>query len=348
MIDEKPYIVALTDGKAGHETQTQGIIQLLNQTQAYRVEWLSLKLPNKWVYRILKWLTKFVRNTQWLSYFFDADTIKQLDQIQVDYIVSAGGNTLLPNLLLKQYLQPKRSVKNLVASSLRGISSDFFDVVFTIHEHQAGLANYLYYPIAPNKMSALPLTREQAREHLYINDNEQVITVLIGANTKTVHIGNATQWAKILTEIRLQYPMARLLLTTSRRTSVEFEKELCQLCEQNGVFQSNDQQTWVAQGQSCDIKDYIKAANWILSSPDSTSMVAEVVMSGSKLLILYDESAVQDDHIRQQLKFLAEQHWLFLLNPQQAPQFSHIVQGLSVQNHTEEMTKKLNQPLAMR
>ena len=55
--------------------------------------------------------------------------------------------------------------------------------------------------------------------------------------------------------------------------------------------------------QNCDIKDYIKAADWILTSPDSTSMVAEVVMSGSKLLVLYDEQSMQDEQIKHQLKF---------------------------------------------
>jgi hypothetical protein len=42
---------------------------------------------------------------------------------------------------------------------------------------------------------------------------------------------------------------------TSRRTSVNFEKELQELTEQYDIFQANDLLTWVAQGQSCDIKD---------------------------------------------------------------------------------------------
>ena len=37
-------------------------------------------------------------------------------------------------------------------------------------------------------MSALPLTREQAREHLSIQNAEQTIAVLIGADTKTVKL----------------------------------------------------------------------------------------------------------------------------------------------------------------
>ena len=47
----KQVILALTDDKAGHETQTQGIIQLLNQNQEYKVEWIHLEQPNHWLYR---------------------------------------------------------------------------------------------------------------------------------------------------------------------------------------------------------------------------------------------------------------------------------------------------------
>ncbi|EHU3427217.1 ELM1/GtrOC1 family putative glycosyltransferase [Acinetobacter baumannii] len=341
MTQQKPFLLALTDGKAGHETQTQGIVQLLNQQQEYQVEWVQLNLPKKWLYRVLKLLIKFSINTQWLRYFFDAQTLRALEQKQVAYIVSAGGNTLLANLLLKQHLHKDQSVKNLAASSLRGIRADLFDVVFTILEQQAVLPHYFYYPIAPNKMSALPLTHEQALEHLGIQNVEQTITILIGADTKTVKIGEAAQWANVLQQVRKQYPTARLLLTTSRRTSVTFEKELQKLAEQYGIFQPYDQLTWVAQGQSCDIKDYIKAADWVLTSSDSTSMVAEVVMSGSKLLVLYNEAKIQDPHIKQQLKFLAAQRWLYLLDLNQKYDFSEVISALQAENHTEAMTRKL-------
>lgn len=342
MTQQKDFILALTDGKPGHETQTQGMVQLLNQQKNYQVEWIQLNLPKKWLYRVLKFLSNFSINTYWLCYFLDMKTIKSLEQKQVAYIVSAGGNTLLANLLLKRHLRNNQAIKNLVASSLRGIRADLFDVIFTIDEQQAFLPHYFYYPIAPNKMSALSLTREQARDHLGISSSEQTITILIGADTKTVKIGEAAQWAIVLQQIRQQYPTARLLLTTSRRTSVTFEKELQELTEQCDIFQSNDLLTWVAQGQSCDIKDYIKAADWILASPDSTSMVAEVIMSGSKLLVLYDEVAVQDVAIKQQLNSLAQQHWLYLLNFLDAYQIGEAVQKLKAEDHTGEMTRKLN------
>ncbi len=96
MTQQKPFILALTDGKAGHETQTQGIVQLLNQQQDYQVEWVQLNLPKKWLYRVLKLLIKFSINTEWLRYFLDSQTLSALEQKQVAYIVSAGETLYLP------------------------------------------------------------------------------------------------------------------------------------------------------------------------------------------------------------------------------------------------------------
>lgn len=345
MLNDQPLILALTDGKAGHETQTQGIVQLLNQQQTYQVEWLKLKLPSKWQYRILKWLMKFSPNTAWLTAFLTHEQLENLKQKEVAYIVSAGGNTLLPNALLKLELSKTRAVKNIVASSLRGIKSHYFDVVFTIHAEQENLAHYLYYPVAPNKMCALALTQIQARTKLGIQSSAQVITVLIGADTKTVSIGSVEEWGAVLQKIRLEYPAAHILLTTSRRTSIEFEHSLEEFCHTHDIFQDKDQMTWVAQGQQCDIKDYILAANWVLSSADSTSMMAEVVMSGQPLLIFYNKKGMQDLDIQRQLMFFAKQGWIGLFDQMNSQNFSQSIVKIKKHNHAENILLRLDRVL---
>lgn len=342
--NQRPVILALTDGKAGHETQTQGIVQLLNQQKIYHVEWVHLTIPNKGQYRLLKWFLPLLTSRS-LSYFFDQQQLEKIRTSKVAYIVSAGGNTLLANALLKQDLLKYSNVQNIVASSLRGIKASYFDVIFTIHAAQAALDHYLYYPIAPNKMSGLELSQAQARSHLGLDNVDQVITVLIGADTKTVSIGSATRWGVMLSKIRQDYPYAKILCSTSRRTPVVFEQELAQYAQQNGIFTTYDQITWVAQGQECDIKDYICAADWVLCSPDSTSMVAEVIMSDRPLLLLYNESGIHDANIQQQLAFLAEQNWLTLINNIQGLNFKTTISKLKKINHSEVISLKLKRML---
>lgn len=345
-MSQSPIILALTDGKAGHETQTQGIVQLLNQQQQYQVEWLKLKFPSKWQYRILKWLMKFSANTAWLNAFLTAEQLDHLKHKNVAYIVSAGGNTLLANALLKKELVKSNPVQNIVASSLRGIKPDYFDVVFTIQAEQANLTPYLYYPIAPNKMCALPLTHIQAKTNLGIPHLDQVITILIGADTKTVSIGTVEEWGAVLQKVRSEYPEARLMLTTSRRTSIEFEQAIANYCTQHNLVRSSDQMTWVAQGQQCDIKNYILAADWVLSSADSTSMVAEVVMSGQPLIVFSDASKMHDAAIQQQFSFLERQKWISCYDLSNTVQFKQALQFLEPDNHSEAMANELKKRLA--
>ena len=136
------------------------------------------------------------------------------------------------------------------------------------------------------------------------------------------------------------------MLTTSRRTPIAFEQALAQYAIQHQIFNSSDQITWVAQGQQCDIKDYIIAADWVLSSQDSTSMMAEVVMAGRPLFVLHNAQGLQDTHIQQQLRFLAEHHWLAYedigLNS-----FGTLFRLLNAKNHSDAMQAQLNHQLGL-
>lgn len=344
MNEVKPFILAISDGKAGHETQTQGLVQLLNASNEFEVKWITIKLPDKWLYRYLRFLLKFSCNTAWLKYFITQEEWSRLHNRTIRYIVSSGGNTLVVNALLKQYFCEQNKTQNIVASSLHGIPARLFDVVFTIHKEQKQFPHYVYYPIAPNKMTALPLTQTQSRQHLGIEENEQVITVLLGADTKTVKIGSVEKWGQALLEIRAQYPQARILLSSSRRTPIVFEKSLEQVLQQANIIHKNDQFIWVAQGQSCDVKDFIKAADWVLASPDSTSMVAEVIMAEQNLIVMEAES-ISDADIQQQLDFLQQQKQLILWHLASPVVLRDLLKQLDLKSHTQLFSQILKNGL---
>ena len=346
MLNKKTVILALTDGKAGHETQTQGLIQILNQHQQYDVEWVVLQLPNKLSFKIIRFLLKFFLNTAWLKYFLTLEQLFEISKRPVRYIVSAGGNTLVANALLKKYLSVELEypVQNIVASSLRGVPARCFDAVFTIHVEQKDLAHYVYYPIAPNKMTASGFNQEQARKNLGILDQAFVITVLIGADTKTVKIGSSQKWAKALSQIRQNYPTAQLLLSSSRRSSIEFEKDLNRYAEEKCIFQNSDQIVWVAQGQNCEIKDFIQAANWVLVSPDSTSMVAEVIMAEKKVLI-FDSSNILDKNIKKQLAFLELDKQLAFWDVEKDIPIQFLLNNIHLKSHNLKLQKVLQKKI---
>ena len=138
-------ILALTDGKAGHETQTKGIVTLLNNGNQYEVQWLKIYKVSKLTKHILKAFLAIV-SPKWALGFY-LDTV-QLQALQSDYtlLISAGGETLLPNVLLKKYFrQQGKATKNVVATSLRGIPACYFDAVFTIDDKYKNQKPFIYY-----------------------------------------------------------------------------------------------------------------------------------------------------------------------------------------------------------
>jgi len=77
-------ILALTDGKAGHETQTKGILTLLNNGNQYEVQWLKTYKVSKLTKHILKAFLPIV-SPKWALGFY-LDTV-QLQALQSDNIL---------------------------------------------------------------------------------------------------------------------------------------------------------------------------------------------------------------------------------------------------------------------
>lgn len=275
---EKPIILALTDGKAGHETQTHGIIHLLNDQQLYDVIWIPVKKIPKLIQQIFKRLINGTDRVFALSYFMNLNDLP-LQKARVKFIVSAGGDTLIANVLCARLF---KNAQNIIASSLRGIQSKNFDVVFSIQPRDCK-APYLYYSISPSKLiqDIDGKLKYQARQSLNISQDKTVLTVLIGADTKHVEIGGAEEFIDYIQFVKNRLAADVTLISTSRRTALSFEEKMQNLYAASQL----DQTTWVAHGQSCDIKQYIYASDLIICSQESESMIGEAVISGRPVIV---------------------------------------------------------------
>jgi hypothetical protein len=74
-------------------------------------------------------------------------------------------------------------------------------------------------------------------------------------------------------------------------------------------------------------------------------MVAEVVVSGRPLVILCNESGMNDVQIQHQLHFLAQQRWLYLYQISDAVNLQNIIPMLTPKNHSQALAKKMEQNL---
>lgn len=323
-------ILALTDGKAGHETQTKGIVTLLNNGNQYEVQWLKIYKVSKLTKHILKAFLAIV-SPKWALGFY-LDTV-QLQAFQSDNIllVSAGGETLLPNALLKKYFQQQgKATKNVIATSLRGIPACYFDAVFTIDDKYKNQKPFIYYPIAPNKQLTFQLEHrvQQAKQNLDCME-QKVLIILIGADTKTSKIGTSYEWIEWIKYLARNYPNWKILISTSRRTPEDFEKDLQQAFTRNPQIAL----TLVNHGQQCDIADYIYAADLIICSPESTSMISEALVSEKKVLIPVFKSSVFDKELENYLAKFERERWLSKVYIDKMADLIGVVEKITPQKH---------------
>lgn len=279
----KKTILLLTDTRPGHETQSIGMAKLLNQDGQYNVIKIEIKHVAKPIKQCFKKLYGLLSKAWMLKFFFSTQQLNELMQHEPVYIVSAGGDTLLPNALLKAYLVKQYpQVKNLIATSLRGMPEAAYDVVFTIDATKDQQKPYVFYPIAPNKMVSFDLKQAQqhAQEKLALQSNQYAVTVLLGADTAEVSIGLADEWLHLIKTIATQHPDQQFFVCSSRRTPQALVEPLKQLSDLPNV-----KLVLFGQQHGIVVEDLIFAATHIICSPDSTSMLCEVMIANKHVIV---------------------------------------------------------------
>lgn len=269
MTTQTKTILALTDSRAGHRSKTQGVLNALAQLAPIEVIWLEVRAPHPILRSLSRWLTRRTRFSS-LGWYLTPSVLPN----HVDAVVSSGADTLVPNLLLSRHY----ACPNIMNSSLKGFSTDQFSAAFQLGQASSDLA----LSVPPNQMSFDHDGQrlQEARQRLAVCPDRLVLTVLIGEHTREYQSINPPLLAEIVAWFR-QHSDAVLLLSSSRRTQNTTEQALMQVLP----LRTDDQVTWVQQGQSCHIADYIYAADLVLCTADSESMLAEVISAGRLALV---------------------------------------------------------------
>ncbi|NNH00125.1 ELM1/GtrOC1 family putative glycosyltransferase [Acinetobacter sp. ANC 5414] len=335
---KKALFFVLTDGKPGHQTQSEGVMKLLTpHFPKHQIRYLNLKKVSKNTNLALRFLLNYFDLSSFLEHYISLPDFDYVDDV---YIISAGGDTLVPNVLLKRYcLRNHIKAKNIILSSLRGVQPVNFDVIFTVNSELKDNFRYVYYPISPNKM---------VFSNLKSNDQEDCkntkILILIGADTKDVKIGDAKSWFKLVKNIKTQYPYSEVILTTSRRTSVQFEKELMDLLI-SCPLTMNDKYYMYNLGNQIQIVNLILSSNFVLVSQDSGSMVSEVIMAEKKVLIVGNITDIKNKVMKDYFNSLFNHHLLTFIGFDEI-NFQIKLDQLTIENHSLVLSDKLKEALS--
>ena len=330
-------ILLLTDGRPGHMTQSEGVARLLQHEQNLEIQWINIHHLKKWQKKLGRCLVNYLDLSKYLPHLLELPP--NLDWHKVNYVVSAGADTLLANVLLTRELRKQHiAVKNIALSSLHGIQPRHFDVVFTIDAAKAQAPHYLYYPISPNKMTACPLQSDKLKQAWQL---EQVISICIGADINGVEIGSASLWADYIRALKHRFSQHQLLITTSRRSTPDFEQQLQQYL--HSVLTGKDQLFLYAQ-QQVNLAEMITMADIVVLSQDSGSMISEAVMAGKKTLVIQPQNSNRHRVMQKFLQHLYQQQVIeFWQDPQQ--DLTCLLDRICVAQHSDALQHALAQQL---
>ena len=187
-----------------------------------------------------------------------------------DFVVSAGGETLAANAAAAWLL----SIPNLFSGRLRGLAPDRVDVILVSLDRLATHANHLVcLPPSP-----IDLGREgrAAARRLGHDNPPRSVGVLIGGNSGSFRYRHE-DWRRLTHFLRDAHRTAaiRWLATTSRRSQAAIADTLADLARDTsfGIETFID---YRAPGTGT-LRDIYAAADAILCTDDSTSMISEAV-----------------------------------------------------------------------
>ena len=210
-------VLALTDGRAGHISKTQGILNALAKLTPIQVIWLEVRAPHSILRSLSRWLTRRTDFSS-LGWYLKPHQLPS----HIDVVVSSGADTLVPNLLLSRHY----ACPNIINSSLKGFAANQFAVALQLGQALSDLN----LNVPPNQMSFDHDGQRMlaARQRLAVSSDRCVLTVLIGENTREYQSINPQLLAQIVAWFR-QHADAVLLLSSSRRTQLATEDALIQV-----------------------------------------------------------------------------------------------------------------------
>lgn len=262
----KPLTVwLLSDGAPGHLSQSRGIVDALATRRTVELTTVDLTVRSTLWKRLGRLALPRIRDAAaWLQRIYGMAPPAGTP----DLIVSSGANTLLANALLARL----HHVPNAYSGTLKGYDPAAFDCVFSVVPLGVACNHVLPLPPVPGEL-ARPLPAPA--------DRETLVAVLVGGNGAG-YVFEDADWRVLADGLGAlaRRRGARLLLSTSRRTGPAAEAVLRASIPAALLADA----VWWSQAPRRVMRDFLAAAQAIVVTEDSLSMVAESIYSGRPVL----------------------------------------------------------------
>lgn len=290
-------ILILSDGRPGHYHLSDGIAAAVGRLRPVEITRVEVS-RGAW--------SGIVAATMVNSGVADQHTLRMLSGKHdaefppCDLIISAGAETLAPNVLLARM----RGVTNVFYGSLRRFRPEDFALVLTSYERNASRPSHAL----ALKPSAADPDVVRAGKLWQCGDTASTMGLLVGGNSGTFTFARE-DWASITGIIEATHAASgiRWLVSNSRRTDESFSDELSRLAARTSgpVARFID----VRQAGAGTLGEIFAAADALLVTDDSSSMISEAIWMRLPVLGVQPRQARHTDDEQHYRDWLARSRW---------------------------------------
>ncbi|MFH0771718.1 MAG: ELM1/GtrOC1 family putative glycosyltransferase [Candidatus Omnitrophota bacterium] len=284
------YLLALSDGKAGHLKQSEAIADMIKELRSEKgrkdvdtiVGSLEIKFRNSFMRTIFEAGSFLGVSLPCLSFCFPADVYDKIKSSYADFIISCGSSLAGLNLSLKRLLGAKSVV--IMRPNIYRIR-DFDLVVIPAHDRIKSSRNVVVTAAAVTGLSERLFfdASEVLRARAGISKG-RFIGALVGGDSKA-YVLEPDLISRVLDEVlsAAEELDAQIVITTSRRTSPVVEDAI------KAKLKGSEMVKLVVIANENNFNGAIEGilglSDILLVSGESIAMVSEAVGSGKKVLV---------------------------------------------------------------
>ena len=299
-------VIFLADTRPGHYHLAQGVIAALARLRPVEVTRIEVKrkwiVPTRWLRRRISAKSFFPPRMLRMAYRIDAYALPK-----ADLVVSAGGETHMPNICVARFLG---SPSIFCGSLLRGLGPENFSLIISSYDRDAGSDRHMVV-LKPSSIDPDALGRPASVPRYGPERRPKLAGLLIGGNAGPFRY-RREEWAFLLTfiaEIAKAWG-TRWLISTSRRTPDHVADRIAELAKDESVVARFIDYRTAGPGT---LPEIFATAEIIVCTEDSSTMISEAVSARLPVIGVAPAAHRFTDEEQNYRSFLVNNNWCRVL-----------------------------------